>query len=144
MVNPLIGRKVYVDASALIYAVEMPAQFPGLLNGLLAPLSKGELRLVTSWITLAEVLIHPIKSGDAVLESTYRRLLMPSTFFDILPVEREITDRAATLRASHGFKLPDAIHIATGIAAHCAIYISGDAQWSRAGVQVIDPADLQA
>jgi predicted nucleic acid-binding protein len=59
-----------------------------------------------------------------------------------LPVDRGIADTAASLRASHGLKLPDAIHIATGMVAGCAHYITGDAQWARTGISVIDPANL--
>ncbi len=142
MVNPLVGNRIYVDASVVIYAVEAPQHFPGLRTALIAPLAKGQLTVITSWITLAEVLIKPLQLGDAILELTYRQLLVPSVHLEILPVDQSVADKAAVLRASLGFKLPDAMHIATGITAGCSHYITGDVEWKRAGIQVIDPSSL--
>jgi len=142
MVSPLFGRKVYVDASALIYATEMAGQYPGLWTNLLQPFARGDLTIVTSWITLAEVLVKPLQLNDALLQTTYRQFFTPSAHLELLPVDQGISDQAATLRALHGFKLPDAIHIATGMAAGRTHYLTGDAKWTQTGLQVIDAASL--
>ena len=82
-----MGKRVYLDANPLIYAFENPKEFPGLINQLLAPLSRGELIVVTSTITLTEVLTHPIEFGDSALESAYGTFLTPTGNFEILPVD---------------------------------------------------------
>jgi len=46
------------------------------------------------------------------------------------------------LRAQFGFKTPDAIHLATGLLAGCDLFVTGDQAWSRAGITVVDPADV--
>lgn len=117
MVSPLYGQRVYVDTSALIYAIEAPQLFPRLQTQFLDLFIRGELTMVTSWITFAEVLIKPLQNGDALAESGYRSFFVPSSHFEILSVDQGIADRAAALRALHGLKLPDAVHIATGMAA---------------------------
>jgi predicted nucleic acid-binding protein len=143
MVSPsLAGQRVYIDASALIYAIEVPQQYPGLRAKVFTPFALGQLTLVTSWITFAEVLIRPLQVRDAALESTYRQFFMPSTAFEILRVDQGISDQAASLRAMYGLKLPDAIHIATGLAAGCSHYLTGDAKWTQTGLQVIQAANL--
>jgi predicted nucleic acid-binding protein len=142
MVSPLFGRKVYIDASALIYATEMAGQYPGLWTNLLQPLARGELTVVTSWITLVEVLVKPLQLNDVILEITYRQFFTSSAHFEILPVDQAIANQAATLRALHAFKLPDAIHIATGMAAACTHYLTGDAKWMQTGLKVVDAASL--
>jgi predicted nucleic acid-binding protein len=103
---------------------------------------RGELTLVTSWITFAEVLIKPLQHGDAVTEAGYRGFFTPSTYFEIVPVDQGISEQAAALRALHGFKLPDAIHIATGMAAGCTHFLTGDAKWTQTGLKVTEAANL--
>jgi hypothetical protein len=74
MVNPLlIGQRIYVDASALIYAIETPQAYPGLQTQFLDLFARGELTMVTSWITFAEVLTKPMQNGDAAIEAGYRQ-----------------------------------------------------------------------
>ena len=139
MVSPsLIGHRVYIDSSALIYAVEVPHLYPGLRTKLFEPFAQGQLTLVTSWVTYTEVMVHPVRLGDPILETTYRQLFQPSPVFEILRVDQQIADQAARIRATHGFKLPDAIHIATGLSAHCTRFVTGDVRWSQAGLTVID------
>jgi predicted nucleic acid-binding protein len=120
----------------------MAGQYPGLWTNLLQPFARGDLTVVTSWITLAEVLVKPLQINDVLLVTTHRQFFTPSTHFEILPVDRGISDQAATLRALHGFKLPDALHIATGMAAACTHYLTGDAKWTQTGLQVIDAGSL--
>ena len=138
VIQPLIGERVYIDSSALVYAVEVPHLYPGLRTKLFVPFSRGQLTLVTSWVTFAEFMIHPVRLGDSILETTYRQLFQPSPIFEILRVDQQIADQAARIRVAHGFKLPDVIHIATGLAANCTCYVTGDARWSQAGLTVID------
>lgn len=142
MVSPLYQKRVYVDTSAMIYAIETPQAYPGLQANFIQLFGRGELTMVTSWITFAEVLIKPLKAGDKSIVAGYRGLFRPSIYFEILPVDQDICDQAAIVRGLHGFKLPDAIHIATGVAANCTHFLTGDSTWMRAGLQIVDPRSL--
>lgn len=142
MVSRFAGQKIYVDASVIIYAIEASQLFPNLQTTIIEPMTRGELVLVTSWITLAEVLIKPMQIVDAILEKTYRQFLSPAPHFQLLPVDRSISEQAAAIRAQHGLKLPDSIHLATGIVANCSCFLTGDAEWSKSGLQIIDPSSL--
>ena len=128
MVSPLYQARVYIDTSTLIYALETPQAFPRLQTHFLDLFTKGDLTTVTSWITLAEALIKPLQNGDKLIETGYREFFTPSSHFEILPVDQSISESAARLRALHGFRLPDAIHIATGMSANCTHYLTGDAK----------------
>lgn len=142
MVAPLLGHRVYLDTSVIIYSTEAPGLFPNLRPLLTEPVARGEILAVTSWITLAEVLVKPLSSGNTKLEHIYRRFLVPPVNFEIVPVDRMISDEAATLRALHGYKLPDAIHVDTGTLAGCTKDLTGDAKWARTGLPVIEAAKL--
>lgn len=142
MVSPLYQQRVYVDTSALIYTIETPQAYPNLQTRFFDLFVNGQLTMVTSWITFAEALTKPLQCGDATLELGYRGLFRPSARFEILAVDHEISNLAAGIRALHGFKLPDALHIATGMSAGCTYYLTGDAKWTRSGLRVIDAASL--
>jgi predicted nucleic acid-binding protein len=122
--NPLRGNLLYVDANTFIYALETPNQFPGLKQHFVQPFLQGDLQIVTSWITLAEVLVKPIQSGDDRLEAYYRQVISASDNFSVVAVDEEICSAAAILRAVHGIKLPDAIHVATWQLASCVNFLN--------------------
>ena len=51
---------------------------------------------------------------------------MTSAWLAMVPVSRTILIDAARLRANSGLRLPDAIHVATAVAAGCPIFLSND------------------
>ena len=137
----LKGRKVYLDANTIIYAVELP-QFSNLKTGLLIPLDAQEFTAVTSEITLAETVIGPRKAGNMATEQLFRKFLTPSSNFLLEPITLAVLEKVIDLRAQYSLKIPDAIHLATGILAGCDLFVTGDHVWSKAGVTVVDPADV--
>jgi len=136
----LTGQSLYIDSNTLIYATETPGLFPGLMQGLILPLSLGQLKAVTSWLTLAEVLVRPLQIGDSDLVAVYREFLTPSASLTIAPVDGDIAAEASRIRSQFGLKLPDAIHVATGILNGCTSFVTADQQWRKVGVHVVDPS----
>ena len=53
-------------------------------------------------------------------------MLTPSAWLSVLPVERTILIEAARLQAQLTLRLPDAIHVATAVAAGCSTLLSND------------------
>ena len=106
------------------------------------PFLSGDLHIVTSWITLAEVLIKPMSTGDVKLEAYYRQLVRPSVVCTVVTVDEDIASAAAAIRAQHGIRLADAIHVATGRFIGCNCFLKRDRQWAKTGITVIDPATL--
>ncbi len=56
----------------------------------------------------------------------YEEFLTPSPLLTVLPVERDILVDAARMQALLSLRLPDAIHVATALAAGCDVVISND------------------
>ena len=44
----------------------------------------------------------------------------------LTPISLNVLDKAAAIRAAHKTALPDAIHIATAIEAHCDVFMTND------------------
>lgn len=138
----LVGHHVYLDANTIIYAIEGYSQYANLQTGLLVPLDAGDFTAATSEITLVETLVGPRKAGDETTEADYRAFLTPSGSMSILPITSPVLEKVIELRVQYGFKIPDAIHLATGILAGCTVFVTRDMAWLKAGVTVINPTDL--
>jgi len=138
----LRGSRAYLDTSTIIYAFEGAAQFGNLQAGLLDLLDGEVMTAVTSELTLLEVLIGPRKAGNLVLESIYRAFLAPSPVMTTERIGNEVLETAIDLRARHGMKTPDSIHIATGLLAGCSHFVTRDLAWSKAGIRVVEPQEV--
>lgn len=138
----LRGHRVYLDSNVFIYGAEASVIYPQIQPKLFTAASQGDLLMVTSALTLAEVLVRPIRAKDYSLEMYYRQILTHSLSLRVIPAGRGIAALAAEVRARHNLKLPDAIHIATSIDEACTYVVTADADWARAGVNVIHPANL--
>nr|VFK79455.1 MAG: PIN domain-containing protein [Candidatus Kentron sp. SD] len=92
-------------------------QYPG------TRLAKGGI--VTSDLTLLEVLVKPFKVGDKLLQGIYRDLLNVDEV-ERVPLNPVLLEQAASLRAATGIKTPDAIHAACALARKAVLFISND------------------
>jgi predicted nucleic acid-binding protein len=80
----------------------------------------------TSTITLTEVLTRPKQVGNSRLEGEYRALLIGSRNLSLLPIDEAVADEAATLRARHGLRTPDAIQLAAALIFGCEAFLTND------------------
>jgi predicted nucleic acid-binding protein len=135
--------EVYVDANGFIYTVEQIEPYFTLLRGLWLAVQTGQIAVITSELTLLEVLIKPIADANASLEAAFRAALLRSPDVRSLPVTRAVLERAARLRASTRLKTPDAIHAATALEAGAALVLTNDSSFRRVpGLAVTVLADL--
>ena len=129
--------KVYLDANCIIYTVELFEPYKTALHPVWAAARTGTLTIVTSELTLLEVLVKPLKIGDLALERDFRTLLQGASDVSMLAITQDVLERAANLRATVGLKTPDAIHAATALLAGCALFVTNDLAFQRvAGLPV--------
>lgn len=122
------GQRLYVDTNLFIYAVEEVMPFAPQVQSLFQAADEGSVTLVTSLLTLAEVLVRPYRVGNDDLVSTYRDLLtLPHPNLDVVLPSAGILTNAARLRATTpSLVLPDAIHLATAQASECDQFLTND------------------
>lgn len=112
--------RLYLDTNIFIYAFESKSERHQAAWRLLAATEHGRLPAFTSEMTLAELLVRPIRDGDATMVKVYEDLFSTAGPMTVVAVDRGILVAAATARAAvPALKLPDAIHLAT--ANRCAI-----------------------
>ncbi|MFZ4815188.1 MAG: type II toxin-antitoxin system VapC family toxin [Phototrophicaceae bacterium] len=97
-----------------------------MLGSIFQSISLGEVSIVTSVITLAEVLTHPMKLDRETLVEEYEEILSNSTGLDLILVDAEIARKSAALRAKYNLRTPDAIQLATALVQGCEAFITND------------------
>ena len=129
------GDLVVVDTAPLIYLLEDHPQFAPLFEGLFELADKGEIEIAVSTISVAEVLVGPLKNGKDALAKRYEKALGA---FQLVPVTPEIAVTAARLRASSGIRLPDALQAATALEVAAAALVTHDRDLSKlTGLKVL-------
>jgi predicted nucleic acid-binding protein len=112
---------LYLDTNCLIAIVER-RELAELVEGVVERI----VRFVTSEITLAEVLVRPLQTGDDELVAAYERVLSDPDFIDVIPIDRDLIRDVAVERAKTGTKIPDAIHVVSAVRTGCTHFLSSD------------------
>lgn len=111
---------IYLDANCFIYSVEEIEPYRTLLEPVWR---RGGI--VTSDLTLLEVLVKPLQAANVARQNTYRELLAAPEV-ERLPLTTEVLEQAARLRAATGIKTPDAIHAASALLRNASLLLSND------------------
>jgi len=119
---------IYLDTNIFIMAFEIRSEVSDQLTQIFDRLDgQPEACLVTSELTLSELLVRPIRENDEQRMEQYEAFIAPSRWLNVLPAARSTLRVAATLRAQNSnLKLPDAIHIATALRANCSHILTND------------------
>lgn len=138
---PLYG----VDTMLFIYHFENHERFGPGAEKVLRAAEAGEHRLVTSMLTLLEILVIPKRLGLTALCDRYRELLDSFPNLAMQPIDREVVEIASDLRATYRLRTPDAIHVATAIQRRADLFISGDGGLKHIdAIRVVSPDELHA
>ncbi len=124
-------RRVHVDSMVVIYFIERNPDFRPVVRPLFELLDAGELLGISSYITLLEILVHPIRKGNLGLAQQYRDTLVQSDNFSLFPVDQTIAEEGARIRARYEFRTPDAIQLATAVRQQADVFVTNDKQLKR-------------
>jgi predicted nucleic acid-binding protein len=104
-------------------------------------LTRGD-ELLTSAMTLGEILVKPIQSGDAKAVAYYQNLI--ATTATVIPFAEKAAIVYARLRADRSLRAPDTIQLACAAAAGTDLFITNDTRLHSMqipGIQFIVPLD---
>jgi predicted nucleic acid-binding protein len=119
--------RVYLDAGPVIYTVEQVQPYASHVDAHLQPM---DLVRVASDLTRLECRVKPWRDGDADLLRDFDDFFERAVA-EIVGLTREVIDRATELRARHGFRTPDAIHLAAAVSSGCDVFLTADARLGR-------------
>jgi predicted nucleic acid-binding protein len=134
--------RVYLDTNVLIRGMERTDTGADDVGHLTSLAERGALRLVTSELTLSELLIGPIGKGDALLERAYLDLLTNEPLIELIATTRDVLIEAAHIRARSTAGLADCLHVASAKLAHCDLIVSYDRRLRElCDLEVSEPSD---
>ena len=125
-IERLRGSTVGLDIAPLIYYIEEHAAFLAKVKPFFEAADRNEFRIVTSFVTLIEVLIRPLREGRPELAEEYRNILLQSSALTAIALDEGIAEEAAELRARHNLRTPDAIQLATAIRSGASWFLTND------------------
>ncbi|MGH6824388.1 type II toxin-antitoxin system VapC family toxin [Methyloceanibacter sp.] len=153
--------RIYLDTNVFVTAVEHTGELSELAK---AVIEAGKIHpglLVTSELTLAELLVkpfqlardgivlprdteNPIMLTPGTVAAIYADLVEQRPGLDVIAVDRSILILAAFHRAEEPrTKLPDAIHLATAEQSACTVVVTGDRKLKPSAQHVFERVDLK-
>jgi predicted nucleic acid-binding protein len=117
-----------IDSAPIIYVLEDHPRFGPRFAPLFAAHAAGRLRFAVTTITVAEVLVGPLRAGDDALAQRYCAILQS---WQPIALDLEIAASAARLRASLRLGLADAVQAASALAINAAALVTHDRDFSR-------------
>ena len=101
-IDALRGSTVGLDTGPLIYYIEEHPAFLAKIKPFFEAAERNEFRIVTSFVTLVEVLVHPLREGRPELAEEYRDILLRSPALTAIPLDEGIAEGAAARRPGCG------------------------------------------
>jgi len=117
--------RIFWDTNLFIYLFEKNAEWS---RSVVASREKMLVRgdhLVTSWLTVGEVLTKPKEMRNAVLEKSYLNFFQ-SGAVELVAFESEAAKRYAEIRSRERVKPADAIQLACAAAAGTDLFVTND------------------
>jgi predicted nucleic acid-binding protein len=141
----LQGQVVGLDSAPLIYFIEENQTYLEMTDAFFEAMVRGEFRVVTSVVTLLEVLVYPLRQGNRILAQQYRDILFNEAGLTTIEMSPAIAEEAAQLRATYNLQTPDSIQMATAISGGASFFLTNDARLpSLPGLEVLVLEDLRA
>lgn len=124
-IKDLRAKTVGLDTAPLIYFIEENPTYIDAAKLFFEAMERGDFTVVTSTVTLLEVLVHPLRSNNTALAAEYRDILLNSKLMTV-EVSSTIAEQAARLRAAHNIRTPDAIQISAALNAGATHFFTND------------------
>ena len=141
----LQGQVVGLDSAPLIYFIEENPTYLEMTDAFFEAMVRGEFRVVTSVVTLVEVLVYPLRQGNRLLAQQYRDILFNEEGLTTIEVSPAIAEVAVQLRATYNLQTPDSIQMATAISGGASFFLTNDAPLpSLPGLEVLVLEALRA
>ncbi len=126
LIEELHGQRICLDTAPIIYFIEEHETYRNIVRPVFVEIDSGNIEAITSTITLLEVLVHPLRTGNETLAEKYREILLSSAGLITFEISHEISEMASRLRAKYSIRTPDAIQIAVGIQHGAANFLTND------------------
>ena len=122
------GKKAFLDTNLFIYLIEENELHLHKVHNLLEFLEKNGYEIITSTLTLGEILTKPYKENRLDLVETYKDFFSQ---MELVELNSEIASLFAKVRADYRIKTPDAVQLASAVYAKAKLFVTNDDGLSR-------------
>lgn len=112
------------DTNLFIYLLDSHSQFRAPVKMLRQKMLTAGMGLVTSTMTLGEVMTGPRKNNQEPLALKYQAAITQAAA--IVPLDEKAADLYSKIRATHRVKQPDAIQLACAAAHGVELFVTND------------------
>ena len=130
--------RVFWDTNLFIYLVEEKGPLGERVADLRARMLQRNDQLFTSALTLGEVFIKPLETGDDWLRDEYQRLIVAAA--TIVGFDLDSARAYARIRRDRAIRAPDALQLACAAKANVDLFVTNDDRLSSRtipGIQFI-------
>lgn len=125
------GERMLLDTTVLAAYLDPTEATHTVARHLLDELvASGRNPAVVSMVTVMELLVRPLRASPPG-HHTVLAFLRHQPNLEAVPLDLQMAQEAASLRATHRLSPPDALIVATGIASQVAHLVTNDAAWAK-------------
>jgi predicted nucleic acid-binding protein len=117
-------KRIGLDTNVLIYYIEEHPFYLKKIEPLVDRIAEGKAIGITSYVTLLELLVKPLREKRFDLVEQYKAIL--ASQLEMVAVDEPVSIKAAELRAKYGIKTPDAIQLASVITNNGDVFVTND------------------
>jgi len=121
--------RIFWDTNVFIYLFEDNEKWSAPLRRFRQNMVARRDELLTSHLTLGEVLTKPKQAGNSILEKSYLSFFSNGPV-ELVPFEAEAAKRYAEIRSRHRVRPADAIQLACAAAARTDLFVTNDTRLS--------------
>ena len=127
--------RIFWDTNLFIYLFEDYGDLSNRVSSLRRSMLERGDQLVTSTLTLGEILVKPFERGEDELARKYEQTITATS--QVLPFDTKAAGIYARLRCDRSIRAPDAIQLACAAAAGVDLFITNDAHLQARHVEGI-------
>ena len=128
--------RVFWDTNLFVYLIEDKGERTERVAALRQRMFERGDELLTSALTLGELLVKPIGVGDSDLRARYEQVIGAGA--TVLPFDVRAAPRFAEIRQDRSIRAPDAIQLACAAVAGTDLFVTNDERLSRKNVPGIE------
>jgi predicted nucleic acid-binding protein len=128
-----------------VFLVEKNPAYLDVVRDIFTAIDTGQLAAMTSPVTLAECLVHPLRLNLPQLQQSFINVVVNGSNTTFVNLDQTVGQQAARLRADYNVRLPDALQLAAAMNNGCDSFLTNDALLKRVpGIQILVVDDLEA
>lgn len=120
------AKKLCIDTNIFIFSLQHHPTFGLASKNVFDDAQTRGQAIITSVLTLSEILVFPQKKHDAKQVRRYSDFFSSAKGIRLIDVDVQVAREASAIRACYGLRLPDSLQLATAVVEKANIFLTND------------------